>query len=114
MAVAAGAYHSLALKSGRDGGGMGLQQWRSDECPGGLSGVVAVAGGLRTAWRCGADGTVVAWGANSQGQTNVPNGLTNVVAVAAGSYHSLALKADGTVVAWGANTSRCDQCARRT
>jgi pimeloyl-ACP methyl ester carboxylesterase len=46
-------------------------------------------------------GTVVAWGDNSQGQTNVPAGLTNVIAIAAGGNHSLALKSDGTVVAWG-------------
>ena len=51
----------------------------------------------------GADGTVVAWGDNSQGQIGVPAGLTNVVAVAGGGAHSLALTADGAVVAWGAN-----------
>ena len=49
------------------------------------------------------DGTVVAWGYNYYGQTNVPSGLTNVVAIAGGYYHSLALKSDGTVVAWGYN-----------
>lgn len=50
-------------------------------------------------------GTVVAWGKNDYGQTNVPPGLTDVIAVAAGSAHSLALKADGTVVAWGSNAA---------
>ena len=50
-----------------------------------------------------ADGTVVAWGNNSNGQTNVPPGLSNVVAIAAGFYHCLALRNDGTVVAWGWN-----------
>lgn len=49
------------------------------------------------------DGTVVAWGANDYGQSNVPEGLNNVVAIDAGGYHSLALKSDGTVVAWGIN-----------
>jgi hypothetical protein len=37
------------------------------------------------------DGTVVAWGYNTSGQTNVPVWLTNVVAVAGGDSHSLAL-----------------------
>jgi hypothetical protein len=36
-------------------------------------------------------GTVVAWGDDSYGQTNVPAGLSSVVAIAAGTYHSLAL-----------------------
>jgi hypothetical protein len=52
-----------------------------------------------------ADGSVVAWGNNDQGQTNVPPGLKDVVQVAGNSYHSLALRADGTVVAWGYNTN---------
>lgn len=50
------------------------------------------------------DGTVVAWGYNAYGQTNVPSGLSGVVAVAAGWYHSLALREDGTVTAWGRNS----------
>ncbi len=50
-----------------------------------------------------ADGTVVAWGINSDGQCDVPAGLRNVVAVAGGDTHSLALKKDGTIVGWGRN-----------
>ena len=38
--------------------------------------------------------TVVAWGANLDGQTTVPSGLDGVVAIAAGSSNSLALKSD--------------------
>lgn len=48
--------------------------------------------------------TVVAWGANNFGQTNVPAGLSNVVAIAAGGSHALALEQNGTVIAWGDNT----------
>ena len=47
--------------------------------------------------------TVVAWGQNGFGQTNVPSGLSNVAAAATGADHSLALRFDGTVVAWGGN-----------
>ena len=52
-----------------------------------------------------ADGTVVAWGDNGEGQADVPAGLTDVIAIAAGTSHSVALKSDGTVVAWGFNGS---------
>ncbi|MHA7627933.1 RCC1 domain-containing protein [Corallococcus sp. M7] len=61
------------------------------------------------------DGTVWAWGNNSQGQlgtgstatsepvpAQVP-GLTDIVAVAAGSVHSFALRSDGTLFGWGGN-----------
>ena len=57
--------------------------------------------GPSTALALNADGEVVAWGKNSDGQTNVPPAATNIVAVAAGTAHSLALKDDGSVVAWG-------------
>jgi alpha-tubulin suppressor-like RCC1 family protein len=46
-------------------------------------------------------GTVVAWGDDIHGQTDVPAGLSNVVEISAGMDHALALKSDGTVVAWG-------------
>jgi hypothetical protein len=49
-------------------------------------------------------GTVVAWGDDSSGQTDVPAGLTDATATAGGLLHSLALKADGTVMAWGDNS----------
>ena len=44
------------------------------------------------------NGLVVAWGDNSDGQSDVPAGLTNVVAVAGGYYHSLALVGNGPPV----------------
>jgi hypothetical protein len=47
--------------------------------------------------------TVVAWGDNSWGQTNVPPGLSGARAVGGGAGHSLALLANGAVVAWGEN-----------
>lgn len=64
-----------------------------------------IAGGGSHSLLLQSDGTVVAWGDNASGQTNVPPGLSNVVSVAAGQSHSLALRFDGTVVAWGDNAS---------
>jgi alpha-tubulin suppressor-like RCC1 family protein len=70
-----------------------------------------------------ADGSVFAWGKNTNGQIGINNvttpqklpkqvlgvggsgNLTGVSSVAAGLSSSYALKADGTVFAWGLNTS---------
>jgi alpha-tubulin suppressor-like RCC1 family protein len=53
------------------------------------------------------NGTVVAWGKSSTGQTrtNVPAGLQDVIAVAVGANHYMALKNDGTVVVWQTTTA---------
>jgi alpha-tubulin suppressor-like RCC1 family protein len=73
--------------------------------PTGLRGVIAIAAGIGGSHSLAlkSDGTVVAWGQNSTGQTTVPAGLSAVIAIACGDTHSLALKSDGTVVAWGGN-----------
>jgi hypothetical protein len=47
--------------------------------------------------------SIVAWGDNSGGQTNVPALLSDVVAAAGGDYHSAALRHNGTLTAWGYN-----------
>ncbi|WP_395739382.1 choice-of-anchor D domain-containing protein [Prosthecobacter sp.] len=83
--------------------------------------VVAVAAGTSHSLALCSDGTVAAWGYNSNGQlgnnsttdSRVPVAVSTsgvlagktVVAVAAGSSHSLALCSDGTVAAWGANSN---------
>jgi alpha-tubulin suppressor-like RCC1 family protein len=81
----------------------------------GLSGVTAIATGETHSLALLSDGTVRAWGGNSDGQlgdgsrgepSDVPvpvSGLSGVTAVAAGERDSLALLSDGTVVAWGEN-----------
>jgi alpha-tubulin suppressor-like RCC1 family protein len=71
--------------------------------PWGLTNVIAIGAGQYHSLALKADGTVVAWGDNSQDQCNVPPGLTNVVAVVGGGGHSVALGADGKVTAWGAD-----------
>jgi alpha-tubulin suppressor-like RCC1 family protein/GH25 family lysozyme M1 (1,4-beta-N-acetylmuramidase) len=121
LAVAAGSYHSLALKG--DGTvaawGAGLTNsgltpnYAQALVPAGLSNVVALSAGGYHSLALKADGTVAAWGAGTTnsgvglnlGQALVPPGLSNVVAISGGADHSLALKADGTVVAWGAGTT---------
>lgn len=70
-----------------------------------LSGVVAIAAGSSHSLALKIDGTVVAWGRNLYGETNVPAGLSGVLAISAGPGTSFAIRNDGTVVAWGDNAS---------
>ena len=101
IAVAAGFYHSLALRL--DGTLVG---WGSiSNIPAGLTNGVSIAAGASHNLALLADTTVVAWGDNFYGQTIVPASASNVIAVAAGYYHNLALRADGTVIAWGKNAN---------
>src|SRR5688500_16729843 len=53
-----------------------------------------VLGGPAPVWAAQLSTSVVAWGWNASGQTNVPSGLSGVVAIAAGNTHNLALKSD--------------------
>ena len=103
VALAAGMYHSLAVRTDGTVAAWGWNMYGQTTVPAGLSNVVAVACGDSLSLALRADGTVAAWGNNNVGQANVPADLTNAVAVAGGAYHSLALRANGTVVAWGYN-----------
>ena len=63
---------------------------------------IAIAAGDMHSIALRSDGSLVASGANIDGQCDVPagNGFT---AISAGGYHSLALKSDGSLAAWGNN-----------
>ena len=111
-AIAAGGYHSLALKT--DGsvvawGCGGFVNWGQCTIPAAVaSGVTAIAAGYYHSLALKQDGSVVAWGCGigDAGQCTVPAAATSgVTAIAAGLNHSLALKADGSVVAWGCGAS---------
>ncbi len=86
----------------------------------GKSVVAVAAGGYHNLALC-ADGTLAAWGQNTNGQlgnasgtgssvpvvvnrTGVLSGKT-VIAISAGLTHSLALCSDGTLASWGLNTN---------
>jgi alpha-tubulin suppressor-like RCC1 family protein len=102
-AIAAGAYHALALTADGTVAAWGKNRDGQTNVPPEATNTVAVAAGGSHSMALRDDGSVIAWGANWDGQTNVPSAATNVVAIAAGCAHSLALRGDGTVLAWGNN-----------
>ncbi|KPA16163.1 regulator of chromosome condensation, rcc1, partial [Candidatus Magnetomorum sp. HK-1] len=132
--VAAGANHSLALKSDgtvwawgyNDNGQMGNgTSGAGTDCyspvqVSGLNTVKAIAAGAYHSLALKQDGTVWSWGVNSNAQlgdnskternTPVqvvgPNGsgyLNDIIAISAGLQHNIALRNDGTIWAWGYN-----------
>ena len=125
VAVSAGGYHSLALKS--DGtvwawgfniaGQLGNGNNTNSNIPVkvvGLSGMVSISASHSQSFAVKSDGTVWGWGYNIAGQlgngsnadSNVPvqvSGLTSVVGISSGYEHSLAVKSDGNIWAWGFN-----------
>jgi alpha-tubulin suppressor-like RCC1 family protein len=105
IAIAAGAYHGLALQSNGTVVAWGYNGYYQTNVPANLTNVVAVAAGDEHSLALQSNGIVVAWGNTNSGQCNVPTGLSNVTAIAAGSAHSVALLNNGTLVEWGANNS---------
>lgn len=92
MSVAAGDYHSLALK--RDGTviAWGRNDHQQTNVPPTLSNVTAIAAGANHCLALKRDGTVEGWGQDNFFQTVPPEGLTGVYAIAAGGDRSLALR----------------------
>ena len=123
--IAAGSWHSIALKSngtvwswgdnyyGQLGDGTTIDRLVPVQVEG-LTGVISIAVGAYHSLALKGDGTVWAWGINQDGQlgdgTTVNRfkpvqvtGLSNIIAIDGGGFHSAALKSDGTVWAWGYN-----------
>jgi hypothetical protein len=90
-AIAAGAGHSLALKSDGTVAAWGWNGHGQTTVPEGLSGVTAIAANAWQSMALKSDGTIVAWGDNRRGQGDVPSGV--FVAIAVGNSHGLALEA---------------------
>lgn len=129
-AIAAGAYHSLALRKTGEVWGWGQNQHgqagTGSTSPAtvvsptpvvGLPAAKSVAAGLGHSLALDLNGQVWAWGQNASGQAGVGSvggvvpvptrvsGLPLIQQLAAGGNYSLALDATGQVWAWGQNTS---------
>lgn len=141
VAIAAGSFHAMAVLA--DGtmvawGRNGLGQLGTGEtggtatsparvvAPAGsafLDRVTAIEAGNKFSIALRSDGTVFAWGDDTDGQlgngsvtgaknrpgtvldTDGRSPLARVVAISAGKFHGLAMRADGTGVSWGTNAS---------
>ena len=80
-----------------------------------LSGTIAVAAGRFRSVALQADGSVLTWGSNADGQCLVPLPNVDFTAVAGGGEHNLGLRSDGTIVTWGNNEyGQCDVPAPNT
>ena len=99
--VAAGGFHSLALRSNGTVVAWGGNTLGQANVPLNATNVLKIATGENHSLAMTVDGRVIGWGNNGSGQVVPPADLTNAVAIAAGNNHSLALKADGTVIRWG-------------
>jgi N-acetylneuraminic acid mutarotase len=103
VAIAAGAYHSLALRSDGWVIGWGRNDFGETNAPGDLTNAVAIAGGWGFSLAAKSNHTVASWGWPPVDARHFPSGMSNVTAVAAGWDHAVALRDVGTVATWGSN-----------
>ncbi len=124
-AIAAGAYHSLALTSdgkvwswgwnyyGQLGNGTTTNSTRPVQVSS-VTGITAIAAGYYHSLALASNGNVFAWGYNSDGElgngatanSTTPvqvSNLAGATAVSGGCYHSMATTSDGKAWAWGGN-----------
>ncbi len=124
--IATGAFHSLALRSdgtvaawgantyGQLGHGSVNPAERNFVSVVGLASASSLGAGKYHSIALAQNGSVWAWGLNSEGQVGdgsgvatrstpvAVSGITSAIAIAAGGRHNLALLVNGTVMAWGA------------
>lgn len=100
VAIAAGAWHSLALRTDGTVVAWGHPDSDQRQVPHGLAGVVAIAAGYENSSAILPDGSVIDWG-NDTYFWDVPSTFHDVAAIAYGWRHRLALRRDGSVVSDG-------------
>ncbi len=107
--IAAGYYHSLAIKKGGAVVAWGDNRWQQSTVPATLGSCIQIACGFAHSLAIRSTGQVIGWGAGTTntgitpnlGQSMVPSNLGTCTQVAAGEYFSVALQTSGKVVSWG-------------
>ena len=105
--IAAGGYHTCALKTDGSVVCWGRNFAHQSTPPAGLVGV-QLSSGANHSCVVKADGTVACWGDDLEGQSSVPPGLL-AVQVGAGANHTCAVTQDATVVCWGVTNPADDK-----
>jgi hypothetical protein len=102
VGIAAGVYHSLALKGDGTVAGWSQNDFGQDNPPAGLSNVTAIAAGWGTSLALKQDGTLEQWGWDGgYGLYSTAHSLSNITSIAACWDCLMALKGDRTVFVWG-------------
>ncbi len=101
VAIAVGAYHSLALRSDGIVLAWGANNAGQIDVPAGLSNVISIDAGEYYSLALRQDGTVIGWGAPETGPYPPPTSLSNLISVAVGHSFNIGLLSGGAVAAWG-------------
>lgn len=101
VAIAAGAAHSVALKSDGTVVCWGSNDRRQAEIPANLSRIARIAAGDYHTLALSREGGLFAWGDTAQKQVPVPPRMPPSIAISAGAGYSLALTANGNAMGWG-------------
>ncbi len=101
VAIAAGAFHTLALRADGTVAAWGESSDGQTNIPPTATNVVSIAAGNWHGLALRGDGTVVDWGLGPDS----PPDLTNAAAIAYGENQGLGLRKNGSLVAWGDVTS---------